>query len=178
MSQPGATLRRLREQSGLPLREVSRRTGVSVSVLSKLENGKLGLSYRRLAQISAGLEIEVGRLFEAPQPAPAIGRRSIRRASDPDAAHPAADLLHKRLSPRILELAAHPGDERLELRRRPGDLFAFVIEGEAALHTDLYVPLRLGAGDSIYFDGATGHAWIKAGPGACRVLTVSSGDEG
>ena len=178
--QPGAALRRVRERSGLSLAEVSRRTGIPVSTLSRVENGKLSLSYQRLAQISEGLAIDVARLFESPDDALAkaapAGRRSICRAGDPGAPHPGADLLNKRLSPRVLELAPWTSGDAPDLRRDVGEVYAYVVEGAAVLHTDLYAPLRLEAGDSIYFDGATGHAWANAGAGACRVLTVSSGD--
>ena len=175
----GAALRRVRGRIGLTLAEVSRRTGISVSMLSRVENGRLSLSYERLIQISEGLQIDVARLFEASAEAtapetPPIGRRSICRAGDPGAPHPAADLLRKRLSPRIIDLRPRDADEAPALQRLAGDIYAFVIEGEAELHTDLYAALRLGVGDSIYFDGASGHAWINAGPGACRVLTVTS----
>jgi transcriptional regulator with XRE-family HTH domain len=180
---PGAALRRVRERSGLTLGEVSRRTGISVSTLSKVENGKLSLSYHRLAQISDGLEIDIARLFEAPgeavaPQAPATGRRSVCRAGDPGAERPAADLLRKRLSPRVMVLGPCGSSEVPKLSRVAGEVYAFVIEGEAELHTELYAPLRLGAGDSIYFDGETAHAWISAGPRPCQVLTVSSGDGG
>lgn len=173
-AQPGAALRRLRQANGLPLREVARRTGVSISVLSKVETGKLGLNARRLAQISSGLGIDVGQLFEPPARAFAPGRRSISRAGDPAAVPPAADLLHKRLSPHILQLAA--GEPGGALAYLPGEVFAYVIEGEAELRTDLYAPLRLGPGDTVYFDGATGHAWASAGTATCRVLIVSSAE--
>ena len=178
---PGAVLRRVRGRIGLTLAEVSRRTGISVSMLSKVENGRLSLSYERLIQISEGLEINVAQLFEVAEDiapyAPPIGRRCICRAGDPGAPHPAADLLRKRLSPRVIDLRAGSMDEVPALQRLSGDVYAYVVEGEAELHTDLYAPLRLGAGDSIYFDGASGHAWVGAGPGVCRVLTVTSGEE-
>jgi transcriptional regulator with XRE-family HTH domain len=175
--QPGAALRRVRERSGLSLVEVSRRTGIPVSILSRMENGKVGLSYRRLAQISEGLEIDVSRLFEAAQDAPATGRRSVCRAGEPGAPHPGADLLNKRLSPRVLHLGPAASQEAPPLERLAGEVYAYVVDGAAVLHTDLYAPLRLETGDSIYFDGATGHAWASAGAAPCRVLTVSSRDD-
>ena len=37
-----------------------------------------------------------------------------------------------------------------------------MIEGEVEFHTELYAPLTLHAGDSIYFDSEMGHAYLKA----------------
>ena len=55
--------------------------------------------------------------------------------------------------------------------------FAFVIEGSVDFYTDLYAPTRLEAGDSIYFDSGMGHAYVKAGPGRCQVLSICSATE-
>jgi hypothetical protein len=52
-----------------------------------------------------------------------------------------------------------------------------VLEGEIDVHTSAYAPVRLKAGDSIYFDSTMGHAYIAASIGPCRVLGVCSGTE-
>jgi hypothetical protein len=41
----------------------------------------------------------------------------------------------------------------------------------------LYAPVRLRAGDSIYFDSGMGHACIAAGDGPCRVLSLCMAPE-
>jgi hypothetical protein len=41
-------------------------------------------------------------------------------------------------------------------------------------HTELYAPVLLQAGDSVYFDSSMGHAYLRVGDGPCRVLTVCS----
>ena len=61
--------------------------------------------------------------------------------------------------------------------RHTGEEFALVLEGAVELHTELYAPARLEAGDSIYFDSTMGHAYLAAAPGRCRVLAVCSGGE-
>ena len=47
-----------------------------------------------------------------------------------------------------------------------------MLEGSVDLHTDLYAPIRLETGDSIYFDSGMGHAYIAVGLKRCRVLSV------
>ena len=83
-AKPGAMLKALRLQKGWKLAEVSQRTGLPVSTLSKVENDKMSLTYDKLARISKGLEVDIGVLF-AQDAAPAslalvTGRRSITRA--------------------------------------------------------------------------------------------------
>src|ERR1700709_2668456 len=86
-AKPGAVLKTLRTQRGWTLSEVSRRTGLPVSTLSKVENDKMSLTYDKLTRISEGLEIDISRLFggggevEA-APDGVSGRRSINRAGE------------------------------------------------------------------------------------------------
>ena len=51
-AKPGSVLKSLRLANGWTLSEVSRRTGLPVSTLSKVENDKMSLSYDKLARIS------------------------------------------------------------------------------------------------------------------------------
>ena len=52
-----------------------------------------------------------------------------------------------------------------------GEEFTYVIEGVVEFHTELYAPLTLQAGDSIYFDSEMGHAYLKASHAPCRTIT-------
>jgi transcriptional regulator with XRE-family HTH domain len=190
-AKPGAVLKTLRNQRGWTLSEVSRRTGLPVSTLSKVENDKMSLTYDKLMRISEGLEIDIARLFGgAPGEVEEVqsgvsGRRSITRAGEGKAIetrnyghlYPAADLLNKRIIPIVAEVRARSIEEFGELVRHPGEEYAYVVEGEVELHTTLYAPVRMKAGDSIYFDSGMGHAYINVGTGPCRVLSICSGAE-
>lgn len=188
---PGAALRRLRSQKGLTLADVSRRTGLPLSTLSKVENDKMALTYDKLVRISEGLSVDIGRLFTAepdvaPEPPDApSGRRSIARVGEGSAIetadyrylYPAADLLKKRFVPMIIEAKARALAEVGEFSRHQGEEYVYVLEGAVELHTDLYAPLRLAAGESIYFDSAMSHAFVAAAPGPCRFLSICSHPE-
>jgi transcriptional regulator with XRE-family HTH domain len=188
-AKPGAMLKALRLQKGWKLADVSEKTGLPISTLSKVENDKMSLTYDKLARISRGLDVDIGLLFAQdalPPPLALVGgRRSITRAGDGRAIetdiyghlYPASELLNKRFVPIIAEVRARSLAEFGELIRHAGEEYAFVLEGAVDLHTDLYAPVRLEAGDSIYFDSGMGHAYIAAGPGRCRVLSICSGDE-
>ena len=188
-AKPGAMLKALRLQKGWKLAEVSEKTGLPISTLSKVENDKMSLTYDKLARISRGLDVDIGLLFaQDALPAPLAlvgGRRSITRAGDGRAidtdiyAHlyPASELLNKRFVPIVAEVRARSLAEFGELIRHAGEEYAYVLDGAVDLHTDLYAPVRLETGDSIYFDSGMGHAYIAATPGRCRVLSICCGDE-
>ncbi|WP_419816588.1 helix-turn-helix domain-containing protein [Glacieibacterium sp.] len=185
-SDPGAVIRSIRTERGWTLAEVSKRTGLPVSTLSKVETGKMSLSYEKLLRISHGLELDITRLFASPTavapPVTATGRRSITRAGEGPTirtatysyVYAAADLLHKTLNPMIIDVSARSIHEFGELMRHPGEEYAMVLSGSCEFHCDLYASAVLETGDSIYFDGGMGHAYVAVGPGPCRVLSVCS----
>ena len=83
-ARPGAVLKEQRLARGWTLADVSARTGLPVSTLSKVENDKISLTYDKLVRLSQGLGIDISRLFggaDAPQRA-VTGRRSVTRSTD------------------------------------------------------------------------------------------------
>jgi transcriptional regulator with XRE-family HTH domain len=189
VAKPGAALKALRRQRGLTLADISRSTGLPASTLSKIENDKVSPTFDKLVRISAGLGIDMSELFsgnsEADGHRPASARRSITRSGDGKAietaryshVYPAWDLLNKRIIPIVAQLHAGSLEEFGELIRHPGEEYAFVLEGEVDFHTSLYAPVRLKAGDSIYFDSGMGHAYIAASEGPCRLLALCTAPE-
>lgn len=181
-------LKKLRTQQGLTLAEVSRRTGLPLSTLSKIENDKMALTYDKLIRISDGLGIDMEALFASePSSAPSqpSGRRSLARSGDGssidtpeyDYLYPAAELLHKQFVPMVIEVKARSIEEFGELSRHGGEEYVYVLDGAVEMYTEIYAPTRLAAGDSIYFDSAMAHAFIAAAPGCCRILSICSHPE-
>lgn len=188
-AKPGLILKSLRLDRGWTLAEAGQRTGLPISTLSKVENGKMSLSYDKLMRICEAFEIDVSRLFASEEPPAEVahgGRRSVTRSGDGSFIetanyghlYPASDLLNKHFIPVIADLRARTLEEFGEFIRHPGEEYAYVLEGEVELHTELYAPVRLRVGDSIYFDSGMGHAYLAAGEGPCRVLSICSGPEG
>ena len=189
VAKPGAVLRAQRRKHGWTLAEVSARTGLPLSTLSKIENDKMSLTFDKLLRLSSGLGVDISALFNGETTESGFpggsGRRSIIRAGEgkaietPNYSHlyPAWELLNKRIIPIVAEAHARSLEEFGELIRHPGEEYAFVIEGEVDLHTSLYAPVRLRAGDSIYFDSGMGHAYIAVGEGPCRILSLNSAPE-
>ena len=189
VANPGAALKALRRKRGWTLADVSKRTGLPASTLSKIENDRMSPTFDKLARISTGLQIDIATLFGGDagadaQPS-ASARRCIVRAGEGKAIetknyshlYPAWDLLNKRIIPIVAELHARSLEEFGELIRHPGEEYTYVLEGEVDLHTSVYAPVRLKAGDSIYFDSGMGHAYIAVSAGPCRVLSLCSAPE-
>lgn len=60
----GETIKNVRRKKGLKLRELSERTGISISFLSDIENGRSNPSVKRLKSIAKGLETTLKYLLE------------------------------------------------------------------------------------------------------------------
>jgi len=187
-ARPGTALRALRVQRGWTLAEVSKRTDLPISTLSKIENDRVSLTYDKLARISTGLGVDISQLF-APQivgmSGSVNGRRcvtlsgqgSVIETDNYGHIYPAADFLNKRFVPVIAELYTRTLAEFGEMIRHPGEEYAYVLEGTVEFHSELYAPLTLRKGDSLYFDSGMGHAYLAGEPGPCRVLSICSGPE-
>ncbi len=184
---PGRFLRELRIENGWTLVEVSVRTGIPVSTLSKIETGKMSLSYEKLLRLSRGLEIDITQLFASTAPASAAtqvatGRRSITPAGEGPSIktatynyiYPSADLLNKVLNPMIIEVNVRTLEAFGDLMRHSGEEYVYVLEGQCDFHTDIYAPASLRTGDSVYFDASMGHGYVATGDGPCRLLSICS----
>ena len=180
---PGTVLKRLRADRGWTLSRVSELTGIPVSTLSKVENGKTELSMDRLLTISVALEVNIADFFGSPSSEYASGnrgRRSITRTGEGKMipspygsyCYHAQDLLEKRISPIIAEIHAKTLEEFGEYHRHEGDEFLLVLSGTLVLYTDIYAPVHLKQDESIYFDSAMGHAYVSESEESCRILLI------
>ena len=172
---PGAALKALRAERGWSLSELSKRTGMPVSSLSKIENDKMDITLDKLLRVSVALETDIAGLFTTPSPpysqSEPTGRRSITRASEGKSVdsqigkyrYLAYDLLNKLSFPIVIDVTAKSLEEFGEFNRHPGEELVYVLEGELDLYTSLYLPVNLKKGDSLYFDSNMDHAYIAVG---------------
>ena len=187
----GSLLRSLRSRNGWTLKEMSQRTNIPVSTLSKVEHDRLTLTYDKLVQLSQRLNIRISELFaDAPDSVePAVtARRSIGRADDAvrvntknyDYHYLCPELRKKRMIPILTRIRAKSAQEFGALVRHSGEEYIYVLEGGIKVLTEFYDPVELNVGESIYIDSNMGHAYVTAE--GCEEATVlgvcSSTDEG
>ncbi|QSX77269.1 helix-turn-helix domain-containing protein [Agrilutibacter solisilvae] len=169
----GSLLRALRARNDWTLKEMSKRCGIPLSTLSKVEHDRLSLTYDKLLQISERLNLRMSELFaeEGSSPEPAVtARRSIGRIEDAvrvttpnyDYFYLCPELRRKRMIPVVTRVRAKSIEEFGELVRHPGEEYIHVLEGRAEVHTEFYDPIVLGTGESVYIDSNMGHAYIAA----------------
>jgi len=183
----GQLLRNWRERKSWTLKEMSDRTAIPVSTLSKVERDRASLTYDKLLQVSQGLEISLPELFahacNAAVGEPAVtARRSIGRLEDAlrvntehyDYYFLCPELRHKRMTPMITRVRARSVAEFGELLQHSGEEYVYVLSGAIAVHTAFYDPVVLKSGESIYVDSSMGHAYVTEGCEEATVLAVCS----
>lgn len=176
----GKRIKQLRMKAGLKMTDLAQATGLAQSTISKVESGAMSPTYDVLQKLAIGLGIDVARLFDDPPPQPAHGLRSVTKHGSgkkhvtPVYAHEVlcSDIHGKRMSPFITKILAHSLKEFPHLISHEGEEFFYVLDGEVMVYTDLYEPLKLTAGDSMYFDTSMGHATVSTGDKDATVLWV------
>ena len=177
----GRRLRDLRKQQNRTQGELSRRTGIATSTISKVENNQLSPSFETLLRLAEGLEVDLTDLLAPKDRSGGMTRLSItRRGQGDDHDTPSyhyqflcTDLTNKRMYPLIARLKAKSKTEFGDLLHHPGEELFYVLEGEVELHTEQYEPVRLTSGDCAYLDSTMGHGCISAGDEDAVVFWVS-----
>jgi transcriptional regulator with XRE-family HTH domain len=185
----GALLKGLRSRNSWTLKEMSERSGIPVSTLSKVEHNRLTLTYDKLLQLSQRLNIRMSELFAENDTAPEVAvtaRRSIGdlaravRVNTPnyDYYYLCTELRRKRMIPVITQVRAKSAQEFGELVHHSGEEFIYVLSGRITVQTEFYDPVTLSEGESIYIDSNMGHAYLAAeGCDEATVLGVCSSAE-
>jgi transcriptional regulator with XRE-family HTH domain len=178
----GGRIRQLRKSRGWTLERLSHATGLAVSTLSKVETGKMSLTYDSMVKLARGLNIQMAELFSPSKDDVARGRRTITRRGE-GVIHDTptynyqmlcTELANKRVVPIYGFIRARSIEEFDDLLRHPGEEFLYVISGAIRVYSDLYEPVVLEAGDSIYFDSGMGHAYVSVSPEDASVLAICS----
>ncbi len=176
----GRRVHAIRIGKGLTLEQAGKRSGLAASTLSKIENDQMSPTFDVLQKVAAGLDVDMDELLTAPHHVPPSGRRSVTRAGQGHL-HETPTYVHEFLCTELTHKLSVPSRTRVRARsvkdfpgwiRHEGDDFLLVLEGAVELHTELYEPVRLAAGDSIYYDAKMGHLCISVSAEDALVLWV------
>lgn len=177
----GEMIRKVRKQHGLTLRALSEVTGLSISQLSKLENGKQRISVDLALKLAGALRVPVTTFLSPPRPN-SQARRAITRAGQ-GLRHEAGNLSFEVLCNDIRDKAnlfwrvtvrARTLDEAGGSRSHAGQEFIHVLSGRLELHSSFYEPVIMEQGDSILFDGEMDHAYVCASEEPAVLLMSNS----
>ena len=179
----GAKLRQLRLRKKIALVDLGKHTGLSASMLSQLENGKLVPTLPTLARIAVVFDVGLEHFF-ADQRAHRIF--SIVRAGErlrfPDRADSPTPgyffevltfgATEKSISAYLAEFPMHDTKES-RLHFHSGAEFIYVLSGQLAITYQAEDHL-LSPGDSVYFDASEPHSYSGRSEDGAKAIVVTS----
>jgi len=177
----GNKLRRLRLRKSMGLLELSKHTGLSPALLSKLERDVMHPTLPTLLRIAMVFSVGLEYFFNPePRPVLEIVRKTdrLRFPESPEAAQVAYyfesldfSVPNRALNSYLAEFAPVEAEHR-RLHEHPGIEFLYVLSGRLELGTgeDKH---ELAEGDAIYFDCTVPHGYRRIGPKRTTALVVT-----
>lgn len=179
----GQRLRQLRLRKKIALVDLGKHTGLSASMLSQLETGKMVPTLPTLARIAMVFDVGLDYFFDDSRRRKALAKvkngERIRFPERPDVPQPsyffeclAFSAHDKAVQAYLAEFPVHPGDEtRLHLHE--GSEFIYMLEGTLVVthHGEEHT---IEQGDSLYFDSSEPHGYRGSGEKGARAIVVTS----
>jgi transcriptional regulator with XRE-family HTH domain len=179
----GEKLRNLRLRRKMGLVELSRHTGLSPALLSKLEHNKLYPTLPTLSRIalvfSVGLEYFFADEKERHTFAVARKKDRLRFPEAPGLEDAAFEFESLDFPATNRKFNAYLADfrttsaEKLRLHHHPGVEFIYVLKGKLALKVGSKQEF-LEAGDSLYFDSQLPHGYTRVGNSPCSAIVITA----
>lgn len=179
----GARLKAARKTRNMTLRELSEGVGVTVSMLSKIENDQAEPSLRTLHRILAALDTSIIALFgeeQTRQPDVVSIMRGHERPSVQIGDRKGGAITLERLSPTFSDImldanihVLNPGADSGGDIQHAGQEIGYVLQGQVELVVSGRSYL-LGTGDSFYFASNLPHHYRNLHDGVSRILWVAT----
>ncbi len=179
----GARIKALRHERGLLQKQVAEKSGLTASMVSQIESGRLNPTLTTLRKVADAFGVSIPELLEPP-----AGTRSIHISRKRE--HPlvsfencaerwmvlGAGLFEGKIRAVVSTLDGRTrGVSTDKVRIKPGQMKLFyVLQGQVALRYDGNLH-RMSEGDSALVDGAAPHGWDNIGRRRARVLWVILG---
>ena len=166
LDQVGARLRQIRTQRGATLVELSERTGISKSTLSRLENGQRRPSLELLLPLAQAYRVPLDELVGAPDvgdPRIRLKPRRVKGRTVLPLTPPGGVQAWKIIIP--------SGQSTPDPRTHDGYEWLSVLSGRMRLLLD-GDDLVLGVGEAVEFDTSRPHWFGSTGEGSAEVLSL------
>jgi len=179
----GEKIKQLRLRRKMGLVELSRHTGLSPAMLSKLEHGKLYPTLPTLSRIAMVFSTGLDFFFsdERHKHTFALVRRKdrLRFPEAPELDHASFDFesldflaTDRRFNAYLADFRAVPAAQ-LHVHHHSGVEFIYVLRGKLALKIGAEQEI-LDAGDSLYFDSQFPHGYSRVGSKPCSALVITA----
>lgn len=176
----GRKIRELRQAKDWSLAELSKRSGVALSSLSRIETGRMTGTLESHVGIARALGVRLTELYAALEPAGApaevcrSGTSGKRFVSNKGATFTllTSSPLQKKMLPALLTLAPR---KSVQGEKGPvgSEKFLYLLKGilEVTVGSEKF---RIRPAEGLYFQASLSHAYANVGPATAVALTVNS----
>jgi transcriptional regulator with XRE-family HTH domain len=177
MNRLGERIKRKREMLNMPLSELSKKVGISISALSQIENAKAFPSVLTLKNIAVSLFTTVGELIgenETLTNNPLIKSDNIKFVKVNNSGTSQYLLSHhdnsKQMEPYLLTFIKNSDSEEI-MAEHPGQEFIYILEGKLIMNVG-DIKYVLEKNDSFYFNSSIAHSVKNIGDGSARIIWI------
>lgn len=176
----GERVRALRKHAGWTLAQLSGRSGLALSTISKAERGIIALTYDSILRLAYAFDMEMSELL-SDQPSSGVSQFvTVERKGQAQKVENDYYIMNmlcsartkKRMMPVLATIKAHSVEEFSRFISHPGEEFVYVLQGQLTFQIEGQAPRVLDPGDSVYFDSGQGHAYLSTGPSEARLIVV------
>ena len=161
----GGRMKAERQAAGLTLEAAAHRSGLALSTIHKIENGRVSPSYENLVRISRAYGIGMERLFSGGHDTGQTTRMTVTRAGEGRKVRSknfeyevlCNALSEKKIIPLVTIVERREPFEPGNLEAHDGEETLFVLSGRVELYVEHYEPVVLEVGDCAYFDSTLRH---------------------
>jgi transcriptional regulator with XRE-family HTH domain len=179
------SLSALRRDRGLTLKSAAALCSVSAATLSRIENGNLSPTFDVISNICAGFGIGMREFLSYGARSKVSGWRTVMRQGTGrilETPHYrfevlGDDIVQKPFVVLRAEILTKSIEDFGPLQSHFGHEQIVVQSGTIEVWIEHYAPARLGAGDSLAFDSALGHAVISVGDEPASILWICDGQD-
>lgn len=172
----GQQIRNIRKARALTLKQLSERTGYSVSYLSQIENGRANLSLRVLREIAQTLGVPmIDFLASNQEQEMSLVRVADRRTYVLRSGAVESFLYRQRhfeLQVTVMDLP--PGTDSGQPSNHPGEEYTFVLRGRVRIWVGGAPPLDLETGDIVYYLSSQDHRWENPFASEAQILITNT----
>ncbi|MBU2890888.1 helix-turn-helix domain-containing protein [Celeribacter halophilus] len=161
----GSRMKAVRQAAGLTLEAAAQKSGVALSTIHKIENGRVSPSYENLVRIARAYDIGMERLFSEDHDAHQTTRMTVTKAGQGRvvrAKHFEYEVLcnalaEKKIIPLVTTVEKRDALRSEDLESHTGEETLYVLSGRIELVVEHYKPVILEPGDCAYFDSTIKH---------------------
>lgn len=174
----GHKLKTLRENRKLSMRELASMSGISMSLVSKIESSKVSPTVMTLHKLVEAMNVDLFEFFfdrsaGAPSEQIVFKRDDMVVSDDPEHTWRYAFPRYPDIRAQLVEAEYLPHSRVIETEKHKGDVFGYVVSGELTIESKQIGTVTVKAGDAYYLKANLPHVSKNDGDELLKLVAVN-----